>query len=75
MTKTSFVGLVDEAQGMHRASPIKPVAVAFVTEEVSDSWSTKVAHDGGETNSMSLFLVAGGRLVCMASISRGRDPE
>jgi lactoylglutathione lyase len=34
---TSFIGLVDEARGMHRASETKPVAVAFVTPDV-DAW-------------------------------------
>jgi lactoylglutathione lyase len=34
---TSFVGLVDESRGMHRASETKPVAVAFVTQDV-DAW-------------------------------------
>lgn len=34
---TSFIGLVDESRGMHRASDTKPVAVAFVTTDV-DAW-------------------------------------
>ena len=34
---TSFIGLVDETRGMHRASDAKPVAVAFVTTDV-DAW-------------------------------------
>ncbi|MCC7031403.1 MAG: VOC family protein [Acidobacteria bacterium] len=34
---TSFIGLVDEQRGMHRASDTKPVAVAFVTPDV-DAW-------------------------------------
>lgn len=34
---TSFLGLVDEQRGMHRASETKPVAVAFVTPDV-DAW-------------------------------------
>jgi len=34
---TSFIGLVDESRGMHRASDTKPVAVAFVTQDV-DAW-------------------------------------
>lgn len=37
VSPTSFVGLVDETRGMHRASDTKPVAVAFVTPEV-DQW-------------------------------------
>jgi len=34
---TSFIGLVDEQRGMHRAADTKPVAVAFVTPDV-DAW-------------------------------------
>jgi len=34
---TSFIGLVDESRGMHRAAETKPVAVAFVTPDV-DAW-------------------------------------
>jgi predicted enzyme related to lactoylglutathione lyase len=37
VSPTSFVGLVDETQGLHRASEAKPVTVSFVTEEV-DAW-------------------------------------
>jgi predicted enzyme related to lactoylglutathione lyase len=37
VSPTSFVGLVDEAQGLHRSSDAKPVTVSFVTREV-DQW-------------------------------------
>jgi lactoylglutathione lyase len=37
ISATGFVGLVDETRGMHRASDTKPVALAFVTEQV-DAW-------------------------------------
>ncbi len=34
---SSYVGLVDESQGLHRASDAKPVTLSFVTSEV-DAW-------------------------------------
>jgi catechol 2,3-dioxygenase-like lactoylglutathione lyase family enzyme len=34
---TSFIGLVDERQGLHRASEAKPVTLSFVTDQV-DAW-------------------------------------
>jgi catechol 2,3-dioxygenase-like lactoylglutathione lyase family enzyme len=37
VSPTSFVGLVDEAQGLHRASDTKPVTLSFVTREI-DAW-------------------------------------
>ncbi|MEW6323042.1 MAG: VOC family protein [Acidobacteriota bacterium] len=37
VSATTFIGLVDESLGMHRASDTKPVAVAFVTPDV-DGW-------------------------------------
>lgn len=45
VSPTSFVGLVDEAQGMHRASETKPVALAFVTDRV-DEWHRWLASRG-----------------------------
>jgi len=42
---TSFIGLVDEAKGMHRASDTKPVAVAFVTPDV-DAWHAWMVSKG-----------------------------
>jgi predicted enzyme related to lactoylglutathione lyase len=36
VSATSFVGLVDETRGMHRAAETKPVALAFVTSRVDD---------------------------------------
>lgn len=42
---TSFIGLVDERQGMHRASDTKPVAVAFVTPDV-DAWHAWLVRQG-----------------------------
>ncbi|MFC2169346.1 VOC family protein [Acidobacteriota bacterium] len=37
ISQTSFVGLVDEAEGMHSASEPKTVTLAFVTDEI-DGW-------------------------------------
>lgn len=37
ISQTSYIGLVDEKEGMHRASEPKTVTLAFVTEEV-DEW-------------------------------------
>ncbi len=37
VSPTSFIGLVDESQGLHRASDTKPVTVSFVTEQI-DQW-------------------------------------
>lgn len=42
---TSFVGLVDEQRGMHKASDTKPVAVAFVTPDV-DAWHAWLVSRG-----------------------------
>ncbi|MBM3809517.1 MAG: VOC family protein [Acidimicrobiia bacterium] len=42
---SGFVGLVDETRGMHRASDTKPVAVAFVTEQV-DAWHAWLVSKG-----------------------------
>ena len=37
VSPTSFIGLVDETQGLHRASETKAVTVSFVTEQI-DGW-------------------------------------
>ena len=37
VSPTSFVGLVDEAQGLHRASEAKAVTLSFVVEDI-DGW-------------------------------------
>lgn len=37
VSPSSFIGLVDEAQGMHRASETKAVTVSFITDDV-DKW-------------------------------------
>ena len=34
MSPSSFIGLVDQLQGLHRASEAKPVTVSFVTAQV-----------------------------------------
>jgi predicted enzyme related to lactoylglutathione lyase len=45
VSPTSFVGLVDEAQGLHRASDTKPVTVSFVTEQI-DGWYDYLVSKG-----------------------------
>ena len=37
VSPTSFVGLVDEARGMHKSSEPKSVTLSFITEEI-DEW-------------------------------------
>jgi lactoylglutathione lyase len=37
VSPTSFVGLVDEAQGLHRASETKAVTLSFVVQDI-DGW-------------------------------------
>ncbi len=48
VSPTSFVGLVDETRGMHRASETKPVALAFVTDRVDD-WHRWLTSQGVKT--------------------------
>ena len=48
VSPTSFVGLVDETRGMHRASDTKPVALAFVTGRVDD-WHRWLTSQGVKT--------------------------
>ena len=45
VSPTSFIGLVDEAQGLHRASETKAVTVSFVTERV-DQWYAYLVSKG-----------------------------
>lgn len=45
IARSSFVGLVDEAQGLHRASDAKPVTLSFVTDEV-DAWFERLVARG-----------------------------
>jgi catechol 2,3-dioxygenase-like lactoylglutathione lyase family enzyme len=45
VSPTSFVGLVDEAQGLHRASETKAVTVSFVTEQI-DEWYSYLRAKG-----------------------------
>ncbi len=45
VSPTSFIGLVDETQGLHRASDAKPVTVSFVTEQV-DEWHAYLVSRG-----------------------------
>jgi lactoylglutathione lyase len=45
VSPTSFVGLVDESQGLHRASEAKPVTLSFVTAQV-DQWYDYLVSKG-----------------------------
>ena len=45
VSPTSFIGLVDESQGLHRASDQKPVTVSFVTAQV-DQWYAYLVSKG-----------------------------
>lgn len=62
VSPTSFVGLVDETKGMHRASDTKPVAVAFVTPEV-DAWHRWLASQNvrvrGESKDSATLPIRG----------------
>lgn len=62
VTPTSFVGLVDETRGMHRASDTKPVALAFVTDRVDD-WHRWLVSQGvrvrGESKDSTTLPIRG----------------
>jgi lactoylglutathione lyase len=62
VSPTSFVGLVDETRGMHRASDTKPVAVAFVTPDV-DQWHRWLTSKGvtvkGESKDSATLPIRG----------------
>ena len=45
VSPSSFIGLVDQAQGLHRASEAKPVTVSFVTAQV-DQWYEYLVSKG-----------------------------
>jgi predicted enzyme related to lactoylglutathione lyase len=47
VSQSSYVGLVDESQGLHRAAEQKPVTLSFVTAEV-DAWYTYLRGRGVE---------------------------
>lgn len=47
VSQSSYVGLVDESQGLHRAAEQKPVTLSFVTAEV-DEWYTYLRGRGVE---------------------------
>ena len=62
VSPTSFVGLVDETRGMHRASGTKPVALAFVTDRVDD-WHRWLVSQGvrvrGESKDSATLPIRG----------------
>lgn len=45
VTPTSFVGLVDEAQGMHRATEATAVTLSFITEDLDAWYQRLLAHN------------------------------
>ena len=45
VSPSSFIGLVDQSQGLHRASEAKPVTVSFVTAQV-DQWYEYLVSKG-----------------------------
>ncbi|MFC1782282.1 VOC family protein [Planctomycetota bacterium] len=45
MSPTSFVGLVDEKEGMHTADEPKTVTLSFVTEDI-EKWYVRLQRDG-----------------------------
>ena len=45
VSPSSFIGLVDEAQGLHRAAEAKAVTVSFVTEQI-DEWHAYLESKG-----------------------------
>ena len=47
ISPTSFVGLVDEARGMHKASEKKAVTLSFITDEI-DEWYGYLVSKGVE---------------------------
>jgi catechol 2,3-dioxygenase-like lactoylglutathione lyase family enzyme len=47
ISETTYVGLVDEQKGMHKASEPKTVTLSFVTEEI-DEWYTYLKNKGVE---------------------------
>jgi len=47
ISKTTYVGLVDEQKGMHSAAEPKTVTLSFVTEEIDD-WYTYLKDKGVE---------------------------
>lgn len=47
VSATSYVGLVDQAQGLHRSAPQKPVTLSFVTADV-DAWYAYLRGRGVE---------------------------
>ncbi len=44
-TNSGFIGLVDEAQGLHRFSETKAVNVAFLTDDI-DAWYARIQEHG-----------------------------
>jgi predicted enzyme related to lactoylglutathione lyase len=69
VSATSYVGLVDQAQGLHRSSEQKPVTLSFVTADV-DAWYAYLRGKGVE---MVHELANGTRQPTRGFVAR--DPE
>jgi predicted enzyme related to lactoylglutathione lyase len=45
ISPTTYIGLVDEARGMHKSTEPKTVTLSFITEEI-DEWYRYLNHEG-----------------------------
>ncbi|MCP5096960.1 MAG: VOC family protein [Chloroflexi bacterium] len=57
-SKTGFIGLVDEAQGLHRFSEKKCVTLSFFTDDVK-SWFSHLKNDGVKLHTPSIMIESG----------------
>jgi catechol 2,3-dioxygenase-like lactoylglutathione lyase family enzyme len=57
-SKTGFIGLVDEAQGLHRFSGEKAVNVGFITEDVQ-SWFSHLKNENVKLHTPSVRVESG----------------
>ncbi len=54
-SKTGFVGLVDEAQGLHRFSEEKSVTLSFFTDDVK-RWFSHIKNNGVKLHTPSILI-------------------
>ena len=54
-SKTGFIGLVDEAQGLHRFSEEKSVTVSFFTDDVK-GWFSHIKNEGVKLHTPSIMI-------------------
>lgn len=57
-SKTGFIGLVDEAQGLHRFSEEKSVTVCFFTDDLK-SWFSHLRKEGAKLHTTSIRIEGG----------------